>query len=227
MGIRFACHGCGKPLNIKTELAGKRGVCPQCQTRFRIPPSDAERSIPLEPDAAAITSVAPESFPAPSAAAENQYEKADVPSLPAAAAGQPGKADVRSSLLNDAAAVWYVRPPAGGQYGPATGGMLREWIGQARVTAVSLVWRDGWAEWKSAGDVFPELVPAAAAPLPLPLPMPIPTQMVSTKPTVPLTGDAAIGARKSQVTQRRFVVVGTLAAISMALIGVLIYLLRQ
>ena len=28
MGIRFACHVCGKHLNIKRDLAGRRGVCP-------------------------------------------------------------------------------------------------------------------------------------------------------------------------------------------------------
>ena len=48
MGIRFACHVCAKQLNIKEELAGKRGICPACSSKFRIPKQDAERSLPIE-----------------------------------------------------------------------------------------------------------------------------------------------------------------------------------
>src|SRR5581483_2257198 len=34
---RFACTTCGHILNVKSELAGKRGICPKCQARFDIP----------------------------------------------------------------------------------------------------------------------------------------------------------------------------------------------
>src|SRR3954454_10101863 len=36
MGIRFSCPN-GHKLNVKTFLAGKRGVCPQCGAKFEIP----------------------------------------------------------------------------------------------------------------------------------------------------------------------------------------------
>ncbi len=36
MGIRFLCPN-GHKLNVKTFLAGKRGVCPQCGAKFDIP----------------------------------------------------------------------------------------------------------------------------------------------------------------------------------------------
>jgi tellurite resistance protein TehA-like permease len=36
MGIRFSCPN-GHNLNVKTFLAGKRGVCPQCGAKFVIP----------------------------------------------------------------------------------------------------------------------------------------------------------------------------------------------
>lgn len=36
MGIRFSCPN-GHKLNVKTFLAGKRGVCPQCGAKFVIP----------------------------------------------------------------------------------------------------------------------------------------------------------------------------------------------
>src|SRR5688500_2225794 len=36
MGIKFRCPN-GHKLNVKSFLAGKRGVCPDCQATFRIP----------------------------------------------------------------------------------------------------------------------------------------------------------------------------------------------
>src|SRR3954454_1461650 len=36
MGIRFSCPN-GHKLNVKSFLAGKRGVCPRCGARFVIP----------------------------------------------------------------------------------------------------------------------------------------------------------------------------------------------
>jgi GYF domain 2 len=54
-------------------------------------------------------------------------------------------------------ASWYVRPPSGGQYGPAKPHTIREWLAQGRITADSLVWREGWPDWKLAGATFPSL----------------------------------------------------------------------
>lgn len=54
-------------------------------------------------------------------------------------------------------AVWYVRPPTGGQFGPADGTIMRRWLNEGRVSADALVWREGWPDWKPAGPVFPSL----------------------------------------------------------------------
>lgn len=51
-------------------------------------------------------------------------------------------------------AMWYVRPPSGGQFGPASADVLRRWIAEGRVTDDSLVWREGWANWLSACDAL-------------------------------------------------------------------------
>ena len=78
---------------------------------------------------------------------------------------QPANAPVTTMIdpIDEApAAVWYVRPPSGGQYGPAAGPTMRAWLNEGRVTANSLVWRDGWPEWRSAAATFPSL--AAAQP---------------------------------------------------------------
>lgn len=53
--------------------------------------------------------------------------------------------------------VWYVRPPSGGQFGPATSDVMRTWLSEGRVSDDSLVWREGWRDWLVAGKVFPQL----------------------------------------------------------------------
>lgn len=53
--------------------------------------------------------------------------------------------------------IWYVRPPSGGQFGPAAGDIMRSWLAEGRVSADSLLWREGWRDWQEAGSVFPQL----------------------------------------------------------------------
>jgi len=163
MGIRFACHGCGKPLNIKHELAGKRGVCPACQLRFRIPREDQEFSLPLDQSA-----TDPSATDAP--AAEIDIEEV-------AAGFDP---------FEDLSAQWYVRPPSGGRYGPANGTTMRQWIAQQRITPDSLLWRDGWPQWRKGSEFVPqwspEIAPSASAVLPKPIPAA--SQAPSTLPSL-------------------------------------------
>ncbi len=70
---------------------------------------------------------------------------------PAVSAGPPDPLTEAGNI------VWYVRPPSGGQFGPATSDVMRTWIGEGRVSADSLVWREGWRDWLVAGEVFPQL----------------------------------------------------------------------
>lgn len=72
----------------------------------------------------------------------------------AAAAPRPSLPD---PLVEAPNAVWYVRPPAGGQFGPATSEVMRSWLEDGRVTNDSLVWREGWRDWEGASSVFPQL----------------------------------------------------------------------
>jgi hypothetical protein len=66
-------------------------------------------------------------------------------------------------------AIWYVRPASGGQYGPASGEVLRTWIDEGRVTGDSLLWREGWTDWRLAGSVVPGLGTELPAAQPLPI----------------------------------------------------------
>ena len=56
-------------------------------------------------------------------------------------------------------AVWYVRPPGGGQFGPAPGDVMRTWIAEGRVAPEAIVWREGWRDWQEASAMFPQLAP--------------------------------------------------------------------
>ncbi len=82
-------------------------------------------------------------------------------------AGQPGAGvSAAADPLTEAGdVVWYVRPPSGGQYGPATREIMRTWLAEGRISADSLVWREGWRDWQAAGSVFPQLVAAPAFPV--------------------------------------------------------------
>lgn len=66
-------------------------------------------------------------------------------------------------LLGDSGqAVWFVRPPSGGQFGPASAKLLRQWIHEGRITGDSFVWCEGWDNWQIAGDVFPAIAGKAS-----------------------------------------------------------------
>lgn len=49
---------------------------------------------------------------------------------------------------------------------------MRRWLAEGRVNADSMVWREGWEDWKLAGPLFPSLEegpstkPAAVKPAP-------------------------------------------------------------
>ena len=167
MGIRFACPN-GHPLHVKAELAGKRGICPECQVRFLIPTppgskpaaSEAKATAADHPNGAKTESSAPPlaAVPEPSTASPE----------PAPEVAQPPQPVMRAAGATPQAAEppqWYVRPSAGGQFGPADDQLVQQWAAEGRVGPDALVWRTGWPDWQQASDVpeyFPQLAQQAA-----------------------------------------------------------------
>ena len=93
------------------------------------------------------------------------------------------------------AAIWYVRPPTGGQYGPARGDVIVQWLSEGRVS-VSMILSSGSRRLDRLGKTPPSCFPhsmnraeSASAPAASPA--------VST--TVPLTTP-----RSSQRTATRY-----------------------
>ena len=147
MGIRFYCPN-GHKLHVKSFLAGKRGICPHCDARFSIPlesriPAKSPRLSPRDQDGFDWT----------------HHAELAVASAAAASSGPAGSAAVMDTPA-PGEPLWYVRPPSGGEYGPARDELFRNWIEEGRVGSDSLVWREGWPDWRDAAAVFPELAPA-------------------------------------------------------------------
>lgn len=192
MGIRFHCPN-GHKLNVKAFLAGKKGVCPDCGVKVRIPDrsepgldSGIDEVKPAPQPQPVQPTVAPQQAPAPVAARPAapvpQMRPAAAPVValqpavvplaairPAVAAPLPaavpppapplGRAPggLVDPIAENPLATWFVRPPSGGQFGPARGEVMRKWLTEGRVTSDSLVWREGWADWLPATEVFPQL----------------------------------------------------------------------
>lgn len=298
MGIRFSCHHCGHPLNIKQDLAGKVGRCPTCQGQFRIPLADAATSAPIngtglqsasveptQPIARAATSQSPVATAsrsaghaaatavstkpaprpiAPSPTAPSPTAKtlstqtpvpqtasrnpASQPTAKAAPKAAPAKRQSVPEATPTAEPHWHVRPPSGGEYGPASDELIRTWISEYRVTPSSQLKRSDWKEWRVASEVFPDLLPksnptstpaapstqpaaiGASAPAPKPnSATPSIDQAAAQGPpdlivNEPLIGDAKIGKKRMAKLRRRTTLVIALGIVTLLLIGVLLFL---
>lgn len=207
MGIKFRCPN-GHKLNVKSFLAGKRGVCPKCGVSMRIP-QESTRGEESPADAGEGDDLLDEAkFPAPGRAATAAPAVESRPAAPTAVPAAPVAVAVPAAIpvaaavsvdpiAESPAAIWYVRPPGGDQYGPARGDVMRRWIAEGRVSTDSLVWREGWSDWLTAGDVFPSLRPAAAQP-----PSP-PSAAAALAPSTTGTSAApTMPARSSRLTNR-------------------------
>lgn len=103
-------------------------------------------------------------------------------------------------------AIWYVRPPMGGQYGPARGDVMRQWLLEGRVPDDALVWREGWPDWVAAGSVFPGLAELFASPQ-------VAVGPVAVGQAPPRAAEAAVpGATVSQASSPARIAPGSVAS---------------
>ncbi|MEZ6134737.1 MAG: GYF domain-containing protein [Pirellulaceae bacterium] len=213
MGIRFRCHHCDHELHVKDFQGGKRGRCPECGGKFRIPPHDADYSLTIERAAASAETVAvaasaaakPKASTAlhgqsksrnasltdPTTArdlppASSQNDQARMPAHDLSPAhdrttdslqveSAPSSADATPQMpraLESAPdGTWYVRPISGGQYGPAPSDTFMQWLLEGRISQDALVWRDGWEQWISGAQAFPDYFAAAPSVASMPPPV--------------------------------------------------------
>lgn len=224
MGIKFHCPN-GHKLNVKAFLAGKRGMCPKCGTKVRIPlESEPGLDSDMEEEDSAV---APSSNGSGAATAVRAPAGPAVSTAPMAAMVTQS-ATVLDPIDENPAAIWYVRPPTGGQYGPAKGDIMRRWLSEGRVSSDSLVWREGWTDWQQAGKTFPALESGGAPTLPAPAPS-APAPEVST--TVPLATRSSnraaerYGTKKQKTSSLAIAILVGLGILCVVLSAVLVYAL--
>ena len=150
-----------EPTGIDVETASKSkadvGAAVVTKTKDRSSRSKQEKA-DISPRQEALSDTKSSSAKPSTAAAVAKMEN-PAPKVEAATAAAPNPAPTQTAPANDpfaeaGNAMWYVAPPSGGQYGPADSKLLQSWIAEGRVSADSLVWREGWADWKSASVVM-------------------------------------------------------------------------
>lgn len=256
MGVRFECPN-GHKLNVKAELAGKRGICPECGVRFIVPAFSGERVSAVEAAGARVqaTDALPlqrgSEQPGSSANLSQAAEPAILPpSIPIAEPvatrppmAQPAPAaESAAPMASSEPIVWYVRPAAGGQYGPATSETFQQWQAEGRVAADSWVWRTGWSDWRPGSEAHSAVAPPASTPPaaspPLasaPLPSAVQSPPLIAAPPVPSTDRVESHAesslaeiRRAEIKRRKrrvqaiSILLGVLALVMAAVLGIVL-----
>ncbi|MDR1491549.1 MAG: DUF4339 domain-containing protein [Planctomycetaceae bacterium] len=179
MGIRFYCPN-GHKLNVKSHLAGRRGICPYCGTRLLIPlkstrPSTKEENemkhglaannggnlnefpVFFDDRESNVKNATPEPQSIDFTAIDDDNDN-DVGGANSMIANQSETAkSMFETALDDPNAVWYIQLPDGQRFGPATSPIIKTWIVEKRISPSMLVWREGWKDWVEAGIAFPEV----------------------------------------------------------------------
>ncbi|MBX7167000.1 MAG: DUF4339 domain-containing protein [Pirellulales bacterium] len=179
MGIRCYCPNQHR-LNLKSFLAGKRCVCPQCGVKFIVPlESVGEGASPSRGAAAAETGGTGVFADDPETSVlvdEIALPPSSVGSTKLPAAAQPPLATGNTVPGTESdLSMWYVRAADGSQFGPAPATVFRTWLQEGRVAGDALVWREGWPQWRTANSVIAALSNSAPRP-------PAPPPVASTPP---------------------------------------------
>lgn len=249
MGVRFECPN-GHKLNVKAELAGKRGICPECGVRFIVPAFSGERVAAVDASGAAVPAsdaltLSRGSEPRRSSTNLRPAAESSAPPTPVSVAAPASAPEAVAKPLSETATavpptssepiVWYVRPAAGGQYGPASSETFMQWQAEGRVAADSWVWRTGWADWKPGSEVQssaapPTSAPPAAAPPLASAPPPIAAPpAVTASDQIGTHSEASLAEiRRAEIKRRKrrvqtiSIVLGVLALVMAAVLGIVL-----
>lgn len=176
MGIVAFCPQ-GHRVKVKDQLAGKKGICPTCNARFRIPAAAVEQAASgvapaTLPEARVVSLDAAVAERLPRALLLSQPPAAAPAHVPAARHPEPeGAVDEPDAFviedpepLAPAVAerpdlVWCVAVPGGTASEPMGAEAMQGWLESRLATGDELVWRADWTEWRPIGSVFPEYLP--------------------------------------------------------------------
>jgi phage FluMu protein Com len=246
-GKRGRCPECKSPFRIPLKdtshslALDDSAVNPEAMLTFSTPSKTAKTS-KKSSSAISIETDVP---------TKNSNEKSARPKKAKAASQKPSNVDPRTrtpidnnlpivsekempaALSASLDAKWFVRPPSGGQFGPASPQLLMEWIAERRVTSDSFLWCEGMSQWRAATDLIPELVsPDMRKP-----PASLETSMAGSEQTTTTMGDVLsleptgtvasglVKKKREQKRRQQLTAVILLGAVSLILFGVLIYVL--
>jgi hypothetical protein len=202
MGIRTICPN-GHPLNLKSFLAGKIGICPQCGAKFRIP-RDAD-AIREDTPAVGTHPLTPQDVTTPVSTHEARAEES------------PAESNV-----------WYVCLPDRQTYGPIPRATVDRWIVEGRLTQDSLVWCDAWTQWRPIATLVavPATTPVVSQTTPPTSDRP-PPETVPLAPTETVPVADQIRRRRHRRALSTTVTIATiLTVVCLALIAVLVWVLQ-
>jgi len=167
-------------MKVKDELAGKKGLCPDCGVKFRIPLKDAPAVVVAAPQAPAhVDAVLPVAhfvaIDPVSVAGLPRALSLEMSQTPAAVASEGAEESVpvdhemkledsserqfHPTILQDVQLVWSIAFPGGDPSEPLTAKQLQDWLDEGQATGNELVWRTDWPEWIPVRQVFPEHCP--------------------------------------------------------------------
>lgn len=178
MGIVAYCP-VGHRIKVKDSLAGKKGRCPTCGAKFRIPQAASVTAVtpqaPQLPVARIVSldvSVAaglpralpmamqggPAAMPDPVEAAADVDVAEFVEELEASAQEEPAS-PWHPLLAEQPALAWCIAYPGGESSEPLPAETVQQWLESRQATGTEVVWRSDWPEWLPITSVFPEYLP--------------------------------------------------------------------
>lgn len=188
-------------------------------------------------NAGSATAASNSAAPADSPSAESAAP--DLPPPPPPPAPAPPQPALPRALQVAVDGKWYVRPPSGGQYGPAASTTMWQWLTENRVGRDALVWTEGWPEWVIAETAFDDFFTAAPS-LPADVPpapvsgtgkltehtsAPSQTAAAAVAPAEPLLSDRNRAERKQKRRRNYTLMIVGLSVIMLILIATLIFVL--
>ena len=178
MGIVSFCPQ-GHRVKVKDSLAGRKGICPTCGSRFRIPLASAPppavvaapavvtlplatvvsldaataerlpRAVPLDLPAPAAPPAAPVHRPA-------AYEPENVIEALEFEEDDASVVVLHPTIAERPGLAWCHAVPGGAASEPLGAEVMQAWLESRRHPAGALVWRADWPEWRPLEAVFPE-----------------------------------------------------------------------
>jgi len=159
----------GHRIKVKGHLAGRKGICPTCGARFRIPltsafaPGSVSPPAPL-PEArfvsldAALAAGLPRVVPLQVGAARaDAHDPAPADEEHVECEPHESSAPAHPLIAERPDLAWCLAVPGGTASDPLAAADMQAWLESGRATGDELVWRADWAEWRPIAGAFPEL----------------------------------------------------------------------